>query len=118
MLVNLLFAGLGGFIGAGCRFLAGELLKFSHFPLAATLGVNVLGSFIIGVLFCLNLSQSVRVFLVVGILGGFTTFSSFSLDSVKFLLEGELVKGFLNIILNLSLCLIASYFGILLGKNL
>ena len=117
MLVNLLFAGLGGFIGAGWRFLAGELLKFSHFPLA-TLGVNVLGSFIIGVLFCLNLSQSVRVFLVVGILGGFTTFSSFSLDSVKFLLEGELVKGFLNIFLNLSLCLRASYLGILLGKNL
>ena len=117
MLVNLLFAVLGGFIGAGCRFLASELLKFSYFPLA-TLGVNVLGSFIIGVLFCLNLSQSVRVFLVVGILGGFTTFSSFSLDSVKFLLEGELVKGFLNIFLNLSLCLIASYFGILLGKNL
>ena len=117
MLVNLLFAGLGGFIGAGCRFLAGELLKFSHFPLA-TLGINVLGSFIIGVLFCLNLSQSVRVFLVVGILGGFTTFSSFSLDSVNFLLEGELVKGFLNIILNLSLCLLASYLGILLGKNL
>ena len=117
MLVNLLFAGLGGFIGAGFRFLAGELLKFSHFPIA-TLSVNVLGSFIIGVLFCLNLSQSVRVFLVVGILGGFTTFSSFSLDSVKFLLEGELVKGFLNIILNLSLCLLASYFGILLGKNL
>ncbi len=85
MLVNLLFAGLGGFIGAGCRFLVGELLKF---------------------------------FLVVGILGGFTTFSSFSLDSVKFLLEGELVKGFLNIFLNLSLCLLASYFGILLGKNL
>ena len=117
MLVNLLFAGLGGFIGAGCRFLACELLKFSHFPLA-TLGVNVLGSFNMGVLFCLNLSQSVRVFLVVGILGGFTTFSSFSLDSVKFLLEGELVKGFLNIFLNLSLCLIASYLGILLGKNL
>ena len=117
MLVNLLFAGLGGFIGAGARFLAGELLKFSHFPLA-TLGVNVLGSFIIGVLFCLNLSQSVRVFLVVGILGGFTTFSSFSLDSVKFLLEGELVKGCLNIFLNLSLCLLASYLGILLGKNL
>ncbi|WP_149723458.1 fluoride efflux transporter FluC, partial [Campylobacter concisus] len=87
------------------------------FPLT-TLGVNVLGSFIIGVLFCLNLSQSVRVFLVVGILGGFTTFSSFSLDSVKFLLEGELIKGFLNIFLNLILCLIASYFGILLGKNL
>ena len=40
MLINLLFAGLGGFIGAGCRFLAGELLKFSHFPLT-TLGVNV-----------------------------------------------------------------------------
>ena len=117
MLVKLLFAGLGGFIGASFRFLASELLKFSHFPLA-TLGVNVLGSFIIGVLFCLNLSQNARVFLVVGILGGFTTFSSFSLDSVKFLLEGELVKGFLNIFLNLCLCLLASYLGILLGKNL
>ena len=117
MLANLLFAGLGGFIGAGARFLAGELLKFSHFPLA-TLGVNVLGSFAIGVLFCLNLSQSVRVFLVVGILGGFTTFSSFSLDSVKFLLEGELAKGFLNIFFSLALCLLASYLGILLGKNL
>ena len=117
MLANLLFAGLGGFIGAGCRFLVSELLKFSHFPLV-TLGVNVLGSLIIGVLFCLNLSQSVRVFLIVGILGGFTTFSSFSLDSVKFLLEGELIKGFLNIFLNLSLCLLASYLGILLGKNL
>ena len=57
-----------------------------------------------------------RVFLVVGILGGFTTFSSFSLDSVKFLLEGELVKGFLNIILNLSLCLLASYFAFCLVK--
>ena len=117
MLVNLLFAGLGGFIGAGFRFLADELLKFSHFPLT-TLGVNTLGSFIIGVLFCLNLSQSTRVFLVVGVLGGFTIFSSFSLDSVKFLLEGELVKGFLNIFLNLVFCLLASYLGILLGKSL
>lgn len=78
MLVNLLCAGLGGFFGAGCRFLASELLKFSHFPLT-TLGVNVLGSFIIGVLFCLNLSQGVRVFLVVGILGGFTTFQALAL---------------------------------------
>ena len=78
MLANLLFAGLGGFIGAGCRFLAGELLKFSHFPLA-TLGVNVLGSFIIGVLFCLNLSQIVRVFLVVGILGDLQHFQALAL---------------------------------------
>jgi len=117
MFTNFFLAGLGGFIGAGFRFLAGELLKFSHFPLT-TLGVNVLGSFIIGVLFCLNLNQSVRIFLVVGILGGFTTFSSFSLDSVKFLIEGELVKGFLNIFLSLSLCLLASYLGILFGRNL
>ena len=78
---NLLLIGCGGFLGSVCRaVLSGAVAKFCpDFPLA-TLCVNALGSFLIGVLLSLNLSENLRLFLVVGTLGGFTTFSTLSLE--------------------------------------
>ena len=84
---TLIYVALGGALGASARYLIGThtlRLMGSGFPWG-TLCVNVLGSFLMGGLIGamalkLNLSQEVRHFLTTGILGGFTTFSAFSLD--------------------------------------
>jgi CrcB protein len=91
---NLLLVMIGGAAGAGLRFEAGRLSlhRFgSAFPWA-TLGVNLLGSLLIGLLAALllkngEMDRPVWLFLAVGLLGGFTTFSAFSLDLLR-MLEG------------------------------
>ncbi|MBR0691806.1 fluoride efflux transporter CrcB [Bradyrhizobium lablabi] len=96
--VHLLAAvAVGGALGSLARYLVAigvARLLGSDFPWG-TLIINVSGSFLIGVLvesFALmwNVSQAVRVFLVVGICGGFTTFSTFSLDAIVLMQRGEL----------------------------
>nr|WP_249143879.1 fluoride efflux transporter CrcB [Bradyrhizobium lablabi] len=98
MNVHLLAAvAVGGALGSLARYLVAigvARLLGSDFPWG-TLIINVSGSFLIGVLvesFALmwNVSQAVRVFLVVGICGGFTTFSTFSLDAIVLMQRGEL----------------------------
>ena len=94
---SLLYVALGGAIGASCRHLFGTLaLRVSGSGFAyGTMGVNVLGSFAMGVLVAWlalrgnasenmpeNMNENMRLFLGVGVLGGFTTFSAFSLDAI------------------------------------
>lgn len=120
----LLLAGLGGFIGSASRYALGWALLHRStlltFPLA-TLLVNVTGSFLIGLLATSGvtrnwLSDDIRVFLMIGILGGFTTFSSFSYDTLYLWRESGVARAALNVTLNVVLCLLAVWLGDAAGR--
>lgn len=114
----------GGAIGSVLRHYAGRamLAMFgTGFPYG-TLFVNVAGSFVMGVfvgLFALrmNPSQEMRAFLTVGLLGGFTTFSSFSLDVVTLYERGEVASAALYIALSLVLSLAGIFAGLFLVRS-
>ncbi len=88
-----------------------------------TLTVNVVGSFLIGLLVelvarRLNASMEMRLFLVTGVLGGFTTFSSFSLDAVSLYERGALGLSAVYVLASLSVSIVAVFAGLALGRNL
>jgi len=88
-----------------------------------TLAVNVLGSFLLGLLLDLNLrstllSPDVRVGLTVGFMGGFTTFSTFSFETVRLLEEGSWWQAGGNVAINVSICLVFAALGIALARQL
>lgn len=94
--MNLLLVVLGGGIGAGCRYLLGSWLHLQlgdGFPWG-TFAVNALGSLMIGLVFGLAqtkaISPGTTLFLTVGVLGGFTTFSAFSLETLRLIADGDL----------------------------
>jgi CrcB protein len=99
MLRSVLIVGLGGFIGTSLRFVIARYFQFhinSVFPWS-TLLINILGSLLIGIIFGLSekgdiLSAEWRIFLTVGICGGFTTYSSFSNDSFILLQNKEFLR--------------------------
>ncbi|WP_017446269.1 fluoride efflux transporter CrcB [Gayadomonas joobiniege] len=113
-----LFIAMGGALGACLRFFLSQqaLIWFGKsFPFG-TLLVNVLGSALIGFLYTL-ISQGYiqatpwRTFLGIGFLGALTTFSTFSMDTVLLIQQEAWLKAFLNIALNLLICLIAVWLG-------
>jgi CrcB protein len=111
---------LGGALGTGARFWASGMVaeRFGEvFPLG-TLFVNVTGSFVIGFVAALADPQSpflvgprMRQFLMIGICGGYTTFSSFSLQTLELARDGDWLKAGLNSVLSLVCCLIAVWLG-------
>jgi CrcB protein len=109
---------LGGAAGSGARYLlAGwvQRLASAGFP-AGTLAVNLLGSFALGLLMPLGLrtdllGPSVRLALTTGLLGGFTTYSTFSYETMSLLQEGAWAGALLNILATLVGCLAASFLG-------
>ena len=115
-LSTVMAVGLGGFIGAVGRFYVGiQVVKyFPHEVPLATLTVNVVGSFFIGLLIALFLvftpSDIVKGFLVTGILGALTTYSTFAIESY-ILLNNHIWYGILNIILNVVGTIAAAAFG-------
>lgn len=87
-----------------------------------TLAVNVLGSLLMGFFYVLlidklPLSPTWRAALLVGLLGAFTTFSAFSMETLNLIEEGELVKAMLNVALSVMLCLVAAWIGVLAGRT-
>lgn len=120
---NYLLVFVGGGTGAAARYwLSGAVYRFvpANFPYGI-LAVNILGCFIIGLLMTVSLerymiSSTIRVFLTVGILGGFTTFSSFSYETVALLQDGELQRAILNVFFTVAGCLLATSLGSLMGR--
>ena len=113
---SIIYVGIGGFIGAIFRFLLSNTLQgSSRFPLG-TLGVNILGAFTLSFITysgekALALPDSSRLFLTVGLLGAFTTMSTFSLESFKLLEEQQNILFLANLALNNLLCLTGIYLG-------
>ena len=120
-MMNIVFVGLGGFIGASTRYLISlyaSKLFTSKIPIG-TLTVNILGSLIIGIVMELTLKTSLisphmKLFLTTGFLGGLTTFSTFSYENMKLKEKGELLLAIFNIALNLLL----SLGGAILGRGI
>jgi len=122
-----LWVALGGALGSVARFWVNGLVsdKFgATFPWG-TLVINVVGSFIIGVIGALaipegRLDTPSRVFatqfIMIGVCGGYTTFSSFSLQTLNLLREREFLYAGGNVMLSVGLCLIAVWLGWLLGS--
>jgi CrcB protein len=119
----LLTIGMGGFIGAILRFLiSGWMQKLfpSFFPVG-TLSVNIIGSFIIGfsaLYFEQVIAPHQKAFIITGMLGALTTFSTFSLETITMLQNGLMGRAFLNIILNTVLSISGTFIGIILFKRL
>ena len=120
---NYLLVFAGGGIGAAARYwLSGLVYQRlgSEFP-SGTLLVNVIGCLLIGFLMSLFeerfvLYPSLRIFLTIGILGGFTTFSSFSFETMALLRDGEVLYASANILLSVVMCLGGTWVGLTLGK--
>lgn len=88
-----------------------------------TLAVNVVGSLVMGVSFVLLVERlgsapEWRAFLMIGFLGAFTTFSTFSLETVQLLEGGEVGRALLNVVVSVVLCLGAAWLGIVAGRQL
>jgi CrcB protein len=116
---HVLLVGCGGFVGASCRYLVSVLLQglrpSSAFPLA-TLTVNVVGCLLIGFLLGLPLLQKseLRLLVVTGFLGGFTTFSTFGYETVQLIQQGAWPRAGLYVIGSVG----AGIAGVLAGQFL
>lgn len=117
---NYLFVALGGAIGSMLRYGITVLVGATDFPMAV-LGINIAGCFAMGLLagygaFVGQMSEPMRVFLMVGILGGFTTFSAFSLDVLKLVERSEVLAAISYVGLSVLLSLFAVFAGLALVK--
>ena len=119
---TILFIGIGSFIGGICRYLLSLLVqsRFAlHFPLG-TLIVNVIGCLLIGVVFGLAekgmVTDEWRLFLATGILGGFTTFSAFSNETIGLLRTGQPGYALVYVTASVAIGLLATYIGLSANK--
>jgi CrcB protein len=121
--VRLLLICLGGAVGTGARYLIGGLAARwlgSEFPYG-TLFINVLGSFLIGFiqqvgLTTLAIPETTRLVLTIGVMGGFTTYSSFSYETISLIENGSWLGAAANIVLTTGLCLAVCVLGLGLGR--
>lgn len=121
-LIIFMGAGLGGVlryaVSNAAYFLFGRAFPFG------TLVVNATGSFLMGLLFVLiieranTLSPTLRSFILIGLLGGYTTFASFSIETINLLENGDVHYAMIYILLSVFLCLALVWLGILAGRQL
>ncbi|ARU57304.1 MAG: fluoride efflux transporter CrcB [Pseudomonadales bacterium] len=125
MLTQILAVALGGALGAVCRYLViGWVSTFAgtQFPFG-TLAVNILGSFLMGVLYVVVIQKmhaypEFRAVTVVGFLGAFTTFSTYSLEAFLMLQEGRIMQSVIYTLSSVILCVLAIALGIYTSRSL
>ena len=122
--ITYLWIAIGGALGSMARYASSNLVAGwlgGHFPWG-TLFINVLGSLVIGIFAALTgpggrlhltVSNDARLFVMIGICGGYTTFSSFSLQTLDLIQAGAWLRAGLNVVGSVVLCLIAVYLGYL-----
>ena len=124
MVSQIILVGIGGFIGSVFRFLLSgfvhRLVPLSEFPFG-TLAVNVAGCLLIGLLNGLAETRQVigpelRLFLMIGMLGGFTTFSAFGYETLELIRDAEVSRAMGNVFLQVLLGLVAVWLGDMLGR--
>ena len=125
MTSTVLIVGFGSALGGMTRFWVSGYINEKAGPVFpwGTMTVNVVGSFVIGLIATLTapegrwmVSGATRDFAMLGFLGGFTTFSSFSLNTLNLLIDGEWLYAGANAIVSLVACLIAVWAGHTIGK--
>ena len=112
--MNMIFVGIGGAIGAMLRYGISMIPVKTDFPVL-TLITNVLGAFAIGLIVAMakkyNLPNNVVLMLKTGVCGGFTTFSTFSLEAYNLMDGGKAAMGIVYAVLSLVLCVTAVFLG-------
>lgn len=122
-MIRLLLVGLGGFVGTLCRYWLSGLIARRYgetFPLG-TLAVNAIGCFVIGFLFYFFYDRSLttptaRTIVLIGVIGGFTTFSSYGLQTFTLLRDGEVFLALVNVLASNVLGLALVWLGYVLAK--
>ncbi|MDR3205022.1 MAG: fluoride efflux transporter CrcB [Deltaproteobacteria bacterium] len=121
---SVLFVGIGGFFGACSRYLITQIMKefFPKFPFGTLLS-NLLAGFLIGFIIgferhSASLDNNLKLFLTTGLLGGLSTFSTYSLETIVMIENGQYAAAVANTLLNLSLSLIFVVFGLIAVKIL
>ena len=104
-------------VSNGVHMLAGRAFPYG------TLTVNVVGSLLMGVLYILfverlSLAAEWRAILLIGFLGAFTTFSTFSMETYNLIENGDMLKALLNILLSVTVCLLATWLGVVIGREI
>ncbi len=124
-MLTIVLVGAGGLIGSLTRYAVGgwvnNLAGNPSFPYG-TLAVNIIGCFVIGVLAGLAATRTVigidtRAFLMIGVLGGFTTFSAFGLETIELLRRGEFFMGISNAAVQVTLGLVAVWAGLKIANS-
>ncbi len=122
---RLLFVAVGGAIGSAARYLVSILAAVwfgSEFPYG-TLIVNLVGAFIIGLVQelgteALLLPDNIRLFITTGMMGGLTTYSTFSYETVRLMEANAWPQAWVNVIVTTVICLTLCFFGIAVGRLL
>ena len=122
---NLIAIAIGGSLGAVMRYLTSSSVHRifgSEFPYG-TLTVNVAGSLLMGFISILLLERFMlaeywRAIIIIGFLGAFTTFSTFSMETFNLIQSGEMARAFINMFISIFLCLGATWIGVIAGRQL
>ena len=118
-----LVVGLGGAVGAILRWWVGVLMSHLLAPIfLGTLVVNLAGSFLVGVLLIwfqgkLPINDVLRTGIVVGLLGGFTTYSAFSMEAVNMMMAGFYGRASAYVVGTVAVCLVGTWVGGMLGRS-
>ncbi len=123
--MQFLWIGIGGFLGANARFLLGQEIGRrlgTSFPYG-TMTINVVGAFLIGIIFTLLTDRFLvdplwRQLIVIGFLGGFTTFSSYAMETISLLQDGRWSSALLYVLGNNVIGLVACAAGVSLARSL
>ncbi len=124
-MTKIFFIGIGGFVGAILRYLTDTGVKKIFPDMSFPLGIfvcNVLGCFLMGLLATLladaTISENLKASILIGILGSYTTFSTFSKNSLDLFMNNQYLPAFLNIFLSVGIGIIFVFLGMLLAKHI